>query len=748
VSRLALALTVIDLLITSRALGAESASDIPEVIVTATKRETAAQQTPISMIVVGPDALQTTHADNFSDIESLVPGLTATDLGPGNKRYALRGLQSPGEPEVALYYDEIPISGLPGGSLDTGASQPDLKLWDVNRIEVLRGPEGTLYGNGSEGGAIRVISNRPDLTKFEGAIQGWGSATDGGSGSYGENLTVNVPIVNDKLAIRVALYDRDQGGYINGVYRPDIALPQIIQKNLNHERTWGGRGSISFQPTNNWNITGIAYYQQLTTRSSFETYPTYATPDDQYVYGAFVQTPWVDESHMYNLISNTDFSWASLYVTGSYQLRKVTETTDTTRFLLNLFGCTVLTWDKTCFGPPIVPAASAAFERVSAWSGETRLLSKAPGRFQWTLGAALQNAKTLRYGQVATVDAEGYIEYDPATGDALNRLFARQNHDTFDQYSFFANASYVVTTALKVDVGLRWFHSDRTDQQVVVQQFFPGQPTGPEPFQQFQQGVLYKSFELSYKLMPDALTYIQATQGFRAGGPNYPGGFTLTAPPYGADSVWNYEFGSKLGFFGNRIHWNSAIFDIEWSNLQVLQPQALFAYISNAGSARSDGFETELDAQVFRNFEVITGLTYNYARLVGLQPISADPASQLRAGDRLAGVPEWTGDVGLIYRQSFGPEYTATGRLDFSYQSGRSNIVPPQNPAYFTAGAYELVNLHFNLDRKDGWGISMDVDNLANRFAVLSVQAEDSNLIKTQTPARPRTITLGIVKRY
>ena len=736
------------LLVLSNSANSQQAGDIAEIVVTATKRATIAQETPLSISVVGQDALQTTHADSFSDIESLVPGLTATDLGPGNKRYALRGLQSPGEPEVALYYDEIPISGLPGGSLDTGASEPDLKLWDINRIEVLRGPEGTLYGNGSEGGAIRIISNRPDLTKFEGAIQGWGAATDGGTGSHGENLMVNIPIVNDKLAIRVALYDRDEGGYIDGVYHPDISLPQITQKNLNDERTWGGRASISFQPTDNWNITGIAYYQHLMTGSSFETYPTYATPKDQYVYGAFVQTPWVDESHMYNLISNTDFSWASLYVTGSYQLRKVSAVSDTTRFLLSMFGCTVSTWDKTCFGSPIAPAASAAFESVSSWSGETRLVSKAPGRFQWTVGSALQNAKTFRYGQIATVDAAGFIQYDPSTGDARDRLFARQNYDTFDQYSFFGNASYDITTALKADVGLRWFHSDRTDQQILVQQFFPGQPTGPEPFQQFQQGVLYKSFELSYKLAPNALTYIQASQGFRAGGPNFPGGFALTAPPYAADSVWNYEMGSKLGFLGNRIHWNSAVFDIEWSNLQVLQPQALFSYISNAGSARSQGFETELDAQVFQNFEVVAGLTYNYARLVGPQPLSSDPTAQLHAGDRLAGVPEWTGDVGLIYKQSFGTQYTAVSRLDFSYQSGRSSAVPPQNPAYFVASAYELVNLHFNLDRKDGWGVFLDIDNVFNKFAELSVQAADSNLIETMTPARPLTMTLGFSKRF
>jgi iron complex outermembrane receptor protein len=748
VPRLDLPTVAIGLLITSPTVGAESASDVPEVIVTATKRETISQDTPISMTVLGADALQTTHADNFTEFASLVPGLTATDTGPGQKRYALRGLQSPGEPEVALYYDEIPISGLPGGSLDTGASQPDIKLWDMDRIEVLRGPEGTLYGNGSEGGAIRIISKRPDLTKFEAAAQVIGAVTAGGAGSYGINLMANVPLIEEKLAIRVALYDRDEGGYIDAIPRSDIHLPQISANDINNERTRGARATLSFQLADNWNITGIAYYQRLMTGSSFETYPEFSTPSDRYISAAFVQTPWLDESHMFNVISNTDFSWATLTVTGSYQLRKGSQNQDTTRFLLSMNHCTVFTINNTCFGPPIVPADSAQFEWVSAWSGEARLVSKTPNPFQWTVGSTFQDAKTFRYGQVAKVDAGGYIQYDPPTGNALNRFFARQNEDVFDQYSFFANGSYQITRALRADVGLRWFHSDRSDQQVILQQFFPGQPMGSEPFQEFKEGVLFKSFELSYAIAPHALTYLEATQGFRAGGPNYPGGFTLSAPPYRADSVWDYEVGTKVGFFDNRVRWNTALFDIEWGNLQVLVPTSLFSYITNAGSARSNGFETELDAQVMRHLDVIAGLTYNNALLVGSQPASSSPSAQLRAGDRLAGVPQWTGRVGLLCSTPIGSRYNATARIDLSYESGRSSLVTPQNPAYFVSGGYALTNLHFNLHRHDGWGISMDVDNLFNRFSVLSVQAEDSNLIETQTPARPRTISLGIVKRY
>ncbi len=155
----------------------DEGASLDEVLVTATRRETKLLDTPISMTVIGTDTLRAIDADGFSDFARLVPGLTVIDSGPSDKRYSLRGLQSAGEPEVGLYYDDIPITGLPGGALDTGDRQPDIKLWDIDRIEVLRGPQGTLYGDGSMGGTLRIISKRPVLDSFQAATQVAGATT-------------------------------------------------------------------------------------------------------------------------------------------------------------------------------------------------------------------------------------------------------------------------------------------------------------------------------------------------------------------------------------------------------------------------------------------------------------------------------------------------------------------------------------------------------------------------------------------
>ena len=740
--------TVAALLVSVAALQAARAEEdapLDEVVVTATKRETKLLETPISMTVLGADVLQAVDADDFSDYERLIPGLTAIDSGPGQKRYALRGLQSAGEPEVALYYDEIPISGLPGGSLDTGDSQPDLKLFDVDRIEVLRGPQGTLYGNGSMGGAIRIISKRPDLQNYSAHTDLGCTVTEGGAPSWRTSALVNIPVIAGRLALRLDGYYRHDGGWIDDLYRSDIKLPQLDSNNLNWEQTRGGRASVAFRATDRWNITGIAYYQHLETGNSFETYPSFASSGNRYVSKAFVRTPWLDETRMANIISTYDLGWANLVATGSYQQRTVDQRIDTTRYLLSLFKCNEFTWETGCGGPPIVPAVSYAHEGVNSSSAEIRLTSQVRGPLEYTVGSFLQRARTFRYGQVAVADAAGSIDIN--SGVATNRLFARSNFDTFNQYASFGEGTYELYHGLKSTVGLRWFHSFRSDQQVLVQQFFPGQPVGPEPFQQFSENALFKKFQLSYDVASNALVYAGAAQGFRAGGPNYPGGFTATAPPYHSDSVWDYELGWKLALANHTLTWTGALFRINWSNLQQLVPTQLFNYITNAGSARSDGFETELTFRPSRRLSFEAGVTYANAHLIGPQPIVSDPTQQLHEGEGLGGVPKWTANAGASYSQPISAGMSFSARLDYSYQSSRSNIVAERNPAYFIIGQSELTNLHFQLSG-GSWSLGLGVDNLFDTFAPVSAKALDANLIRTVTAAPPRTIGIRISKTF
>jgi iron complex outermembrane receptor protein len=731
--------------------GAENdgSASIDAIVVTATRRETRLLDTPISMTVIGGDTLQAVAADGFSDFARLVPGLTAIDSGPGDKRYSIRGLQSAGEPEVGLYYDDIPITGLPGGALDTGDRQPDIKLWDIDRIEVLRGPQGTLYGDGSMGGTVRIISKRPVLDSFQAATQLAGATTaDGGGPSWRWSGMVNLPIVSDVLAIRLAGYYRDEGGWIDDIDRPEVPLRQTPGSGLNWEHTTGGRASLLYKPTEDLTVTGIAYYQGLTTGNAFDTYPDFTAPGDRYVSAAFVRTPWTDQLQMYNLVIDDNLQWADLVVSGSYESRTVNDTEDTTRYLLSLFGCTEYNFNVSCFGPPIIPAASFEHEAVSSTSGEVRLLSRRQGPLQWTVGGFIQSATTYRRGQIASTDPSGYIQFDPSNGNAANRLFARTNFDSFDKLALFEESSYEVRHGLEAIVGLRWFHSYRSDEQVIVQQFFPGEPTGPEPLQKFSENALFKKLELSYKLASTALVYVEASQGFRSGGPNFPGGFTATAPAYRGDSLWDYEIGWKVALAQESITWTGALFRINWSDLQQLVPTALFNYIVNAGSARSDGFETELDAPLYQGLRLEAGASLANAHLIGAQPVSSDPSTQLYEGERLAGAPRWTMNAGLTYSRPITAALRGTARLDYTYHSSSSDLVAVQNPAYFVIPASNLVALHLGMAHNESWSIQLAVDNLCNSYVPLSAKALDSNEAQSITAARPRTLSLTFTERF
>src|SRR5271156_6622990 len=741
-------------LLTSSAYPADAQPDDPtsvplqEILVTATKRDTTLLETPISMTVIGPEILNTAHVDAVADFERLVPGLTAIISGPGQQRYALRGLQSAGGPEVALYYDDIPISGLPGGSLDTGADQPDLKLWDVDRIEVLRGPQGTLYGSGSMGGAIRVLSKRPDLNDFSTATETYGAATQGGDPSWGASAMINVPIIEDRFAVRVTFYDRHNGGWIDQVYHSNIALPQNPGDNLNWEHTWGSRFSATLRASDQWTITAIAYYQNLETGDSFETYTSFSLPGNTYVTESFVRTPWDDQSAMLDLTSTYNLDWASLVATGTYQNRVVDQSLDTTRYLMSLFGCTEFTWDQTCFGPPLVPAVSYAHQGVQAYSGELRLVSARPGPFEWVSGAFLQRASTYHHAQVAVADSDGYIAIDPGTGIANNRLFARTNYDHFDQNALYGEGTYDLYRGLKATVGLRWFHSYQSDQQNIEQQFFPGQPTGSEPFQRFSESKLFKKIELSYMLTQSTLLYTQVAQGFRAGGPNYPGGFTATAPPYSADSVWDTEMGWKTALKSGRFVWTGAVFHIDWSNMQQLVPTQLFNYIINAGSAHSDGFESEFEIHPSQRLSLSLGASYADARLKGPQPQSSNPAMQLMSGDPLGGVSKWTTNASASYTMPLREQRRWVARLDYSYQSSRPTVTAIESPAYFMVAGGGLTALHLLLENPNSWSLGLHVTNLFNDFVPLSGTTLDSNFIKTVTAAAPRTLLLNLTARF
>jgi iron complex outermembrane recepter protein len=730
---------------TAQAQGSDS---LEEIVVTATKRATVLQDTAYSVQALGSKDLQELGADDFIDFFSQITSLSQTGEGPGNRRYAIRGVQSIGEPQVGLYYDEIPIAGLPGDNLDSGFAQLDLKLWDVERVEVLKGPQGTLYGQGSMGGTLRVISKRPQTDKFEAAVETTLSDTRYGDFNYGVNGMVNVPIIKDTLAIRGSVYHRDEDGYIDDISSSLLGVTQNARENANDEETTGGRVSLLYTPNEDFSLTGIYYFQRMDTGGLFETMPSFATGSSP-VSNVFVEDKFNDDLDMFNVIADYDgWDWASVTATGSYMEREIERFDDTTRFVITgVFGCDEFNFFVSCFGAPIVPTVSMADESVKAWSSEVRLTSKQEGPLQWTAGFFWQKKRTFRNGQVGIADGvTGEATFD-ANRVLQARIFSRQNWGHSEQIALFGEASYDIMDKLTATFGLRWFDTSRDEDQNLVQPFFGG-PTGFQPTQVFSEKKVIKKFHLGYELSDDALVFFQASEGFRLGGPNQPGGFTASAAPFDSDSLWNYEIGWKSAWSDDKLIFNGAVYYIDWSEIQIATTDitGAFEFIGNTGDADVMGFELESIMRPMEGLELNAGLTYSKARLNGQQsaPSGGILPLDLQSGDRLANVPDWQINAAATYRFPVFGSYEGWARLGWNY-TGSSNtqltdtlVGGGPNTNFYRKGSYNLANLRLGISG-DAWDASLFVNNLFDNDGALSARVVDDEPLRKVIP-RPRTI--------
>ncbi|QIB65188.1 TonB-dependent receptor [Kineobactrum salinum] len=278
---------------------AVAATQLEEVVVTALRRGTSLQDTPISISALGGDTLARIGADDFEDYVGKVPGLNLLDNGPGSRRLVIRGVQGAGEAQVGLYYDEVPVTGAPGSASDAGQRQPDIKMVDIERVEVLRGPQGTLYGSGTMGGTLRVITNKPDTTAFSARIGSDLSHTEKGGMNTKVTGMVNVPLIENKLALRVVAYDHDLEGYIDNVaYNKD---------DINDEKTSGGRVSMRWMPTDNFTLTGMYIYQDTETGGGF----FYQQDVGDLKTATPARNPFEDEVNIANITGELVFDWGN-----------------------------------------------------------------------------------------------------------------------------------------------------------------------------------------------------------------------------------------------------------------------------------------------------------------------------------------------------------------------------------------------------------------------------------------------------
>lgn len=747
---------------TARKLGAERVQDVPGAIT-----------------ALGAQQLEAMRVVNFTDFAYAVPGLSFNSTGPGEKRYVLRGIQSAGQEQVAVYYDEVPSPGIQSSSGDSGSQTADLQLYDMERIEVLKGPQGTTFGANSQTGAVRYITNKPDLNRVGGSVQAAAQSLSHGSPGGSLYGMFNMPIVSDKLAVRVVGFSDHAGGYVDN--------PRLGTKNINWARTIGGRVALRYEPTSKTTIDAMVWLQDRKTGGASgympydtfhlsgdtsnqgykDTVPAFALfPTGEFNTGDYVQTPRPDKLQIYSVTLEQDLGFASLTAAGSVYKRDLGYIRDNTWSVISLgvgpAGATCLN-NKPCVRPDLFPEQTNQTQDITQKTLEVRLNSTHAGPLQYLVGVFYRDRDSDFQSVSPIVNAAGLpfpittvptgFSTLPGAGVAncVPCALARFNTREVKESAVFGELTYKPIEQLELMAGLREYSAKQRDDGFYLFQFPLIGSTLPAPdHRRFKESKLIKKFQVSYKPNSDMTLYALASQGFRLGGTNQAA--TIAVPPgYNSDSLWNYEAGVKSSWFDRRLTVNAAAYYIDWKNIQVSgrDPTGAFAFIGNAGSAKVEGMEVEVFAHPIPGLDLSGGVSWLPKRELTEDQVNDTVVAAGKAGDKLPRIPEITADFSAQYTHDLGvADWSGIARVDWFYH-GRSNTelrVGSVNNRL--QHAYDITNLKIGATNQ-----AMDLDLTLFFDNVFDEHGDVYLSAGTATPTTkytnlPRTIGVSVSKKF
>ncbi|HLA77744.1 MAG TPA: TonB-dependent receptor [Vicinamibacteria bacterium] len=761
---------------------------IEEITVTAMKREEKVANVPFAVTAPSGDVLRARGVEDIEAVAANVAGFSVQNLGPGQSQVAMRGVSSgqivrdqPGVKEqVGAYLDESVISL----SLFT----PDLDLFDLSRVEVLRGPQGTLFGSGSLSGTVRYISNQPELgvTKWFGEFGG-NNISDGDFGGNAK-LGANLPL-GGTAALRVAAYYSRLAGYMDAV-QPDLS----VEKDVNGGYRAGLRAAIKIAPNDSLTITPRLVYQKVAMDgwNRIDVFNILANPyttkrpavslgeREQFTQ---IEEPFTDEFALADLNISYDFGGATLTAITSYTNRDILVVRDATALTGSITGGSIgLPASVYTLDAPLDDATTA-----KVWTQELRL-SGGKDRLHWVAGGFFGTTKR-DYGQNLLV--AGFEERSGIPTKGLrapkDSLFYSELSYKLDQFAAFGEGTFSLSDQFSLTGGLRYYHFKEEKEQI-FDGIFGNDNNGTalvsQPGDTKASGMAPRLIG-SYKLGKNTTLNAQVSRGFRLGGINDPLNVPLCTPQdlvtFGGretwedETAWNYEVGSKSTVFGGRGFLNVAAFYMDIRDLQatVTAGSCSSRVVFNVPKARSQGIEVEFQVAPNRNFDLSISGSYNDSTLRStLTSTAADGkvsvVSGIEEGERLPSVPKFQVAIATTYQwqvkqnalayvtgtyQHVGSRYTQVGdqllgSLDLN-SFGANTIGGPLTASTFTYDpelpAYDILNLRVGA-RKDRWDVALFVNNLTDERALLSLDRERGTRARIgfQTN-QPRT--LGISTR-
>jgi outer membrane receptor protein involved in Fe transport len=746
-------------LILASAAGAQTAAPVEtasapadgnEVVVTAQKRSETIQHVPLSLTVLTQAELEKRGVQSLYDVSRIAPSLAVVSSGPGENNLIIRGISSiaGSAATVGYYLDDTPIAASSNAALLSTRGVIDPSALDIARIEVLRGPQGTLYGSSSMGGTVRYIANQPDLDKVEGRVRADLSDTQHGGFNWNLNGVINLPVVQDKVALRVAAYVRRDDGYIDR-YQIDptnyLAADPTAKKqdNVNTYKTYGARAALLIKPTDTLSITPSFLYQysRLGSPFTFDAVPGSLSNPIQVRDVAETNT---QKSWIANLTVKQEVGAVDLTSSTSYYHRNVNLVDDSSKVVNYFFGT-----------PTVQPVAMYGSYRNKEFTQELRAATNFSGPFQLIVGGFYHDVKAPLASEIPFPGDFSYRNNAPFS--SFQTIYAGTRNATLKEYAAFGEASYKLTDTLTARAGVRVFQ--------VNQSFFQ---TGDGLFNGGYSAVTNKSRDhgvtpkasLQWQITPDKMIYATVSKGYRPGGPNNPApanvcgnevsqlGLSqgqLTA--YGPDHLWNYEVGAKTSWLDHRLTVNGSAFYIDWAKVQQqIVLQCGFNITANFGKAISKGGELEVQLRPTEQITLGAGFGYTDATLR-----NDVPGTAAKKGDQLQNTPKWTANGSAEYHDRVTAALNGFARLDYSYLGPASFLYDMTSPFHRRAG-FSIFNARVGVDPVEGpWEVALYLNNIFDKQGATDLPvAISADLPTTRRMAlnQPRTVGVSVGYRF
>lgn len=782
------------------------AQKLEETIVTARRRTQDVQDVPLYIQAFDGNALREGMMRGFEDYARDLTSVSFGTAGPGATTIAFRGAlsQPSGFDTISsstLYLDEIPIT--------RDGQNPDVRLYDIERLEALSGPQPTLYGAGSQSGTLKIVTNKPDTSANGGWVQAEGGYLDEGEAAYNLSGALNLVAIPDKLAVRLVGFYEHEGGYIDNVLgttsaysadNGDRSNADRVEDDVNDWTTQGARLYVRWQPNENWTVDAGIIYQQSETDGRFDFNPSFGDLNTI----KFKDETTDDEWYNLSLIIQGDLGFADLTIAGGTHNRTIDYNIDSTAYMsvyktegLNLAeyytGIREFLDYDTCaataycylfvnyndFGPD--PTGSISLDQeISSFAQEVRLVSKDDGsnKFNWLVGAFYERTNNdwdylsfvddfaanggggsifTYYGVEPTNDwfDQGFregLDYNGRPGNNLNGQL--QDIETF---AVFAEFSYRFTDTLSASIGGRWFETDRGVEE---NSLFVSQVSD-----NFSVSEITEDFSprvnLTWTPTDDAMVYYTYSEGVRVGGQNggvtqNPSSIALGAPrSFDPDRLINHELGAKATWMDGRLLTNLSVFMMDWEDYQIrVALPVAGATTVNAGSASIDGFEGTLAFKITENWEVTAAATYLDARIDEAIILNNGVIRAGEAGDPLPAVPEWKTALSLQYNTELPWDgLSAMARFDYNFVDESVNstnasvlLFGADATVPRTQPAYDIGSLFFTVESDNGWTAWIGIDNLWDERAITFISPRFAD--DRVFTIRPREITAGWYKSF